>query len=72
MVRKKHSGEADQLILASGGIEHAQLFSIAISWDIKMSFSLYANMANISVCMRTFQFVYERGHICSHAKIPLA
>ena len=62
MVRKKHSGEADQLILASGGSEHAQLFSIAISWDIKMSFSLYANMAGFC----------SGGHICSHAKIPLA
>ena len=45
MVRKKHSGEADQLTLASGGSEHAQSFSVAISWGNKMNFSLYANMA---------------------------
>ena len=47
MVRKMHSGEADQLILASGGSEHAYIvsFSVAISWGSKMDFSLHANMA---------------------------
>ena len=45
MARKKHSGEADQLTLASGGSEHARLFSIAIEWGNKMNFSLFANMA---------------------------
>ena len=32
MVGKKHSGKADQSKLASGGNEHAYLFSVAISW----------------------------------------
>ena len=45
MVRKFHSGEADQSTLASGGSEHAWLFSVAINWGNKMNFSLYANMA---------------------------
>ena len=45
MVGKKHSGEADQLTLASVGSEHVQLFSEAISWGNKMNFTLYANMA---------------------------
>ena len=30
--------------LASGGSEHAQLFSVAISWGNKMNFSLCANI----------------------------
>ena len=30
MVNKKHSGKANQLTLASGGSEHAYLFSVAI------------------------------------------
>ena len=42
---KKYSGETDQLTLASGGNEHALLFSVAIGWGNKMNFSLYANMA---------------------------
>ena len=45
MVRKMYSGEADQLTLGSLGIEHASLFSVAISWGNKMNFSLYANMS---------------------------
>ena len=42
-----HSGEADQLILASGGSEHAYIvsFSVAISQGSKMDFSLHANLA---------------------------
>ena len=44
MVGKRLSGEADQLILASGGSEHAQLFSVAISWGNKTNFSLCVNM----------------------------
>ena len=45
MVGKRHSGKADQSTLASGGSEHAQLFSVAISWGNKMDFSLCANMS---------------------------
>ena len=45
MVRKKHSGEADQLTLASGGSEHEYLFSVATRWGNKMNFNLHANMA---------------------------
>ena len=42
---KKHRGEANmKLTLASGGSEHAWLFSIVISWGSKM----------ISVCMQTW------------------
>ena len=44
MVGKRLSGEADQLILANGGSEHAQLFSVAISWGNKTNFSLCVNM----------------------------
>ena len=40
-----HSGKVDQLTLASECSEHAQLFSVAINWDNKMNFSLYANMS---------------------------
>ena len=46
MVREKHSGEADQLTLASGGSERAELFSVAISWGNKMN---------------QFQFVCKHG-----------
>ena len=35
MVGIKHSGEADQLTLTSGGSEHAWLFTVAISWGNK-------------------------------------
>ena len=45
MVGRKHSGKADQSTLASGGSEHAWLFSVAISWGNKMTFSLSANMS---------------------------
>ena len=45
MVDKKHSGKAGQLMLASGGSEHAQLFSVAKSWGNKKNFSLCANMS---------------------------
>ena len=45
MVGKKHSGKVDQLTLASEGSEQVQLFSVAISWDDKMNFSLCANLA---------------------------
>ena len=44
-VGKKHSGKADQLTLASGGSEHAYLFSVAISWGNKMNLSLRAKMS---------------------------
>ena len=37
MVRKKHSVEADQLTLASGGSELAQLCNVAISSGNKMN-----------------------------------
>ena len=42
MVGKKHSGKADQSTLASGDSEHAY---VAISWGIKINFSLSANMS---------------------------
>ena len=47
MVGKKHSGKADQSTLASGGSENAWLlnFSVAISWDNKINFSLCVNMS---------------------------
>ena len=45
MVDKKHSGKAEQLTLARGGSEHTQLFSVAISWDNKMNFTLCADMS---------------------------
>ena len=32
------------IVLASGGCEHTELFSVAISWGNKMNFSLYVNM----------------------------
>ena len=48
---EKHSREADQLTLASGGSEHAWLFSVAGN---KMNFSLYANMAGF----------YSGGYMC--------
>ena len=51
MLGKKHSGKADQLTSASGGSEHAKLFSVAISWGNKMNFSLYANMSGF--CSQT-------------------
>ena len=44
MVGKKHSWKANQSTLASGGSEHAYLFSVAISWGNEMNFSLSANM----------------------------
>ena len=44
MVGKKHSGEANQMTLASEGSEYGQLFSVAINWVDKMNLSLYANM----------------------------
>ena len=47
-VWQKALGKADQLTLASGGIEHAQLFSITISWANKMNFSLCTNMAGFN------------------------
>ena len=37
--------KADQSTLASGGSEHAKLFSVAISWGNKMNFSLSVNMS---------------------------
>ena len=40
-----HSGKADQYTSASGGSEHAQLFSVAISWGNKMNFRLSADMS---------------------------
>ena len=52
--RKKHSGEADQLTLTSGGSEHAELFSVAISWGNKINFCLYAYMAGFC----------SDGHMC--------
>ena len=48
MVRKKHLGKADQWTLASGGSEHTELFSVAISWGNKMNFNLCTNMAGLS------------------------
>ena len=51
IVSKQHSGKADQSTLASGGGEHAQLFSVAISWGNK-----------ISVCMQTC-LVFSDSHI---------
>ena len=45
MVGIEHSGKADQLLLASGGSDHAYIFSVAISWGNEMNFSLYANKA---------------------------
>ena len=47
-VGKKYSGKADQSILASGGSEHAWLFSVAMSWGNKMNFSLCANMLSFA------------------------
>ena len=47
MVGKKLLGKVDQLTLASGGSEDAQLFSVAINWSNKMNFSLYANMSKL-------------------------
>ena len=46
MLGKKHSGEPDQLTLASGGSEHALLFSLAMSWGNKMNFGLYVNICS--------------------------
>ena len=37
MVSKKDSGKVDQSTLASGGSEHAKLFSVATSWGYKIS-----------------------------------
>ena len=46
--RQNHYGKAEQLTLPSGSNEHANLFSVAISWGNKMNFSLYASM--LSFC----------------------
>ena len=43
---KKALWKSRQLTSASGGSEHAQLFSLVISWGNKMNFSLYANIAD--------------------------
>ena len=44
MACKKHFRKADQSTLASGGSEHAWLFSVTISWGNKMNFSLCVNI----------------------------
>ena len=60
MVDKKHSGKADQLTLATGGSEHAWLFSVAISWGTKLNFSLCTNM--LGFCSDTHIILYARKY----------
>ena len=60
--RKKHSGEADQLTLTSGGSEHAELFSVAISWGNKINFCcmhtwlVFAQMVTCAKCIHGNRF----------------
>ena len=68
MVSKKHSGKADQLTLASGGSEHALLFSVAISWSNKMNFSLCANMSGF--CSDSHKCSYPKKPAINHVAIP--
>ena len=56
MVSKKHSRKADQSTLASGGNEHAQLHSVAISWGNEMNFSLCRNMSGF--CLDSQIMIY--------------
>ena len=63
MVSKKHSGKTDQLTIANGGSEHAQLFSIVgYSWGTKMNFSLCANMAGF--CSESHNYYTSMWLLC--------
>ena len=60
MVSKKHSGKADQSTLASGRSEHAQLFSVTISWGNKTNFSLCANMLGFCSDSHIYKGIVEK------------
>ena len=56
-------GKADQLTLARGGSEHAQLFSVAVSWVELGKISILSSPCNIRACninianIFTFQYI---------------
>ena len=63
MISKKYSGKAD-LVLVSGGCEHAELFSVVISWGNEMNFSLceHASLAQtvtLSHMLNTYSNAYN-------------
>ena len=66
MVRRKHSGKAGQLTLASGGSEHAQL---SISWDNIMNFSLYVNMHIAGFCSDSYIYIHTDGTCTSSVTV---
>ena len=51
--------------LASGGSEHAKLFSVAISWGNKMNFGLYVNITGLAQIATYCNYFFSFSQIIS-------